>query len=78
MDGGFKRILSLVDYADTSLHAVEEAAFIASKFDSELHLLHVSSNSNSSYLISPGAFFLNTVENKEERLLFIILINWKK
>jgi len=41
----FKRILSLVDFSRTSLHALEEAALIASKFNSELHLLYVASNS---------------------------------
>ena len=41
----FNRILSLIDFSKTSLHALEEAALIASKFNSELHLLYVASNS---------------------------------
>ena len=49
MQEEFNRILSLVDFSKTSLHASEEAALIASKFNSDLHLLHVSSNINSLY-----------------------------
>ena len=45
MQEEFNRILSLVDFSKTSLHATEEAALIASKFNSELHLLHIASNS---------------------------------
>jgi nucleotide-binding universal stress UspA family protein len=66
MEGDFRRILALVDYCDTSVHAAEEAALIASKFYSELHLLHVSSNSNSSHLIVPDPFFPIITENGEE------------
>lgn len=46
MQEEFNRILSLVDFSKTSLHASEEAALIASKFNSELHLLHVVSGSD--------------------------------
>src|SRR6187401_1856607 len=60
----FTRILALVDFSDTSVHAAEEAALIASKFDSELHLLHIS-NSNSSYLIAQ--VFLFDVAGDEEK-----------
>lgn len=53
-DEDFKNILTLIDFSRASLHAAEEAAVIASKFNSHLHLLHVSSNSKSANTASPG------------------------
>ena len=44
MQEEFNRILSLVDFSRGSLQALEEAAMIASKFNSELHLLQVVTN----------------------------------
>lgn len=44
MQEEFNRILSLVDFSRGSLPALEEAAMIASKFNSELHLLQVVKN----------------------------------
>jgi nucleotide-binding universal stress UspA family protein len=41
MEGKFKVILTLIDFTQASLHAAEEAALIAVKFDSELHLIHI-------------------------------------
>ena len=64
MQGGFNRILALVDFSKASFHAAEEAALIASKFESELHLLHIS-NSNSSHLIAQ--VFLFDVAGDEEK-----------
>jgi len=46
MQEEFSRILSLVDFSKTSFYASEEAALIASKFNSELHLLYVAPNSD--------------------------------
>lgn len=63
MQEEFNRILALVDFSETSLHAMEEAALIASKFHSELHLLHVSANSNASYLVAPEAYFFHVAED---------------
>jgi nucleotide-binding universal stress UspA family protein len=57
MPEDFKRILTLIDFSETSLHAAEEAALIASKFNSQLHLLHVT-NSTTSYLLVPEFYFL--------------------
>lgn len=75
MPEDFKNILTLVDFSRASLHAVEEAALIASKFNSRLHLLYVSPNSNTSYVFAPEIYFLkltgnndNGVEGAAERL----------
>lgn len=62
----FSKILVLVDYSKASLHAAEEAALIASKFDSELQLLHVSVPTTSSALITPGIPFFDAPEKGEE------------
>ena len=55
MEEGFKRILVLIDFSGASFQAAEEAAMIATKFNGELHLLHVSSNSGLSWLLAPEA-----------------------
>lgn len=52
MQEEFNRILSLVDFSKTSLHASGEAALIASKFNSELHLLHIAANAETRQLKS--------------------------
>lgn len=64
MPEDFKNILALVDFSAASLHAAEEAALIASKFNSRLHLLYVSPNSNASYLFIPEIDFLKLTRNK--------------
>lgn len=61
----FKNILTLVDFSRASMHATEEAALIASKFNSQLHLLYVSPNSNSSYLLAPEMYSLTIAGNKK-------------
>lgn len=61
MPEDFKNILTLVDFSRASMHAAGEAALIASKFNSRLHLLCVSPNSNSSYLPDPER--LNEIKN---------------
>jgi len=67
MEGNFQKILALVDYSEASLHAAEEAALIASKFISELHLLHISSNQQSdSLVISRMPFFENPDKEEDE------------
>src|SRR6185503_3418656 len=75
MPEDFKKILSLVDFSNASLHAAEEAALIASKFNSQLHLLHVNTNANTSYLLVPEVYFLkiagnnkNSIDSSAERL----------
>ena len=62
----FKRILALIDFSPVSMHTAEEAALIASKFNSELHLLHVSPNSAPAYLSLPGTYFFRNPEADEE------------
>ena len=64
MPDDFKNILTLVDFSGASVHAAEEAALIASKFNSRLHLLHVSPNSNSS-LFAREIYFLKIAGNKK-------------
>ena len=64
MPEDFKNILTLVDFSGASLHAAEEAALIASKFNSRLHLLYVSPYSNASYLFAPEIYFLKITGNK--------------
>ncbi len=66
MEGNFSKILALVDHSAISLHAAEEAAMIASKFGSELHLLHVSAKFDRSYLLAPEAYFIDAEENNEQ------------
>lgn len=62
----FKKILVLVDFSAASLHAVEEAAILAAKFNSELHLLHVSLSPALSYLLMPEVFMLHMAEDEPE------------
>ncbi len=66
MKEDFKRILVLTDFSAASIHAVEEAAMIATKFNSVLHLLHVSSNSILSWLVTPEAYFIHLAGNNKE------------
>lgn len=64
MQEGFKRILTLIDFSEASLHAVDEAALIASKFNSKLHLLHVT-NSTPSYLLTPEIYVLKIADDSD-------------
>lgn len=66
MEGNFSKILALVDFSENSKHAAEEAAMIASKFGSELHLLHVSSHSRRSYLFATNTYLFDSGEHEEE------------
>ena len=66
MESSFRKILTLIDHSDTSLHAAEEAALIASKFDAELQLLHISPDESSKGLITPGFPFFDVLEKEEE------------
>ena len=68
MKEDFKRILVLTDFSRASLHAAEEAAMIATKFHSELHLLHVSSNSRLPWVLAPEAYFFHLAENNKEEI----------
>ncbi len=65
MPEDFKNILTLVDFSGASVHAAEEAALIASKFNSRLHLLCVTPTSNSSSLFPPEIYFLKIAGNKK-------------
>ena len=66
MESNFRKILTLIDHTDTSLHAAEEAALIASKFDAELQLLHISPYESSKSLITSGLLFFNVSVIEEE------------
>lgn len=66
MEGNFRRILTLIDYTAASLYAAREAALIASKFDSDLSLLHVSPDERSGSLITPGVPFFDAPEKEED------------
>jgi nucleotide-binding universal stress UspA family protein len=63
MPEDFKKILTLIDFSNASLHAAEESALIASKFNSQLHLLHVNTNATASYLFAPEIYFLKLAGN---------------
>jgi len=67
MPEDFKKILALIDFSEASLHAAEEAALIASKFNSLLHLLHVT-NSATSYLLAPEAYFLKIAGHDKNKI----------
>lgn len=45
----FKKILTLIDFSHASLHAADEAALIASKFNSQLYLLYVDTTEQSHF-----------------------------
>jgi nucleotide-binding universal stress UspA family protein len=62
MQEDFRKILTLVDFSRASFHAAEEAAMIASKFNSELHILHVSSNSRLPWILAPEVKFFHLAE----------------
>ena len=59
-------ILALIDYTPASLHAAEEAALIAGKFDAELHLMHISSHERSNGLLMEGMPFFEAPEKEEK------------
>lgn len=56
-----------MDFSGASRHAAEEAAMIASKFNSKLHLLHVSSNSGLSWVLAPGSYFFNVAKSSKQQ-----------
>lgn len=62
----FKKILVLVDFSPASLHAVEEGAILAAKFNSVLHLLHVSLSPTLPYLLMPEVFMLHMAKDEPE------------
>ena len=66
MPEDFKRILTLIDFSAASLHAADEAALIASKFNSQLHLLHVSPYSTPSYVLLPEVYMLKMAGNAKK------------
>src|SRR6187399_3674843 len=66
MESNFRKILTLIDHTEASLHAAEEAALIASRFDAELQLLHISPYASSKSLIKSGLLFFNIPLIKEE------------
>jgi nucleotide-binding universal stress UspA family protein len=67
MESNFRKILTLIDHTEASLHAAEEAALIASKFDAELQLLHISPYKSSKSLITSGLLFFNVPVIEEEK-----------
>jgi nucleotide-binding universal stress UspA family protein len=62
----FTKILLLTDFSAASFHAAEEAAMIAAKFNSELHILHVSSTSRLSRLLAPETNFFHVAKTEEK------------
>jgi nucleotide-binding universal stress UspA family protein len=67
MESNFRKILTLIDHTETSLHAADEAALIASKFDAELQLLHISPYVSSKSLITSGLLFFNVPVTEEDK-----------
>lgn len=70
MAEGFNKIMALVDFSPASLHAAEEASMIASKFNGELHLLHVTQHSDAAYLTAPEAYFFEVAKDDKETEAF--------
>jgi nucleotide-binding universal stress UspA family protein len=66
MSEGFNRILVLVDLAPASLHTAEEAAGLAAKFGSELHLLNVSIGYSIATRLFPGTDYFTTTGNEKK------------
>jgi nucleotide-binding universal stress UspA family protein len=66
MESNFRKILALIDHTEASLHAAEEAALIASRFDAELQLLHISPYESSKNFITSGLLFFNVPVIEEE------------
>lgn len=59
MKKGFEKILVLVDFSPTSVHAAEEAGELAVKFESELYLLHITSPVSLFQSLLPNANYFN-------------------
>lgn len=66
MDRNFRKILALIDYSPASIHAAEEAALIASRFDSELQLMHICSPQSSNSSIASSVAFFEAEESAED------------
>ncbi len=66
MESNFRKILTLIDHTEASLHAADEAALISSRFDAELQLLHISPYESSKSLITSGLRFFNVPVIEEE------------
>ncbi|HJS55962.1 MAG TPA: universal stress protein [Chitinophagaceae bacterium] len=66
MESNFRKILALLDYTEASLHAAREAALIASKFEAELQLLHISPDRSSKRLVTAGIPFFEVPEKGED------------
>ena len=56
----------MIDFSPASVHAAEEAAMIAAKFNSELHLLHVTPHSEAPYLMAPEAYMSDVAKDDKE------------
>jgi nucleotide-binding universal stress UspA family protein len=67
MQEDFKRILVLADFSQASFQAAEEAAMIATKFNSELHILHISPTSKLSWLLRAGDYLSQLAQNHKEK-----------
>jgi nucleotide-binding universal stress UspA family protein len=65
MHEDFGKIMALVDFTELSLHAAEEAAIIAAKFNGELHLVHFPQNSSMPYLADPKVYVLNAATTEQ-------------
>lgn len=55
-----------MDFSSGSLHAAEEAAMLATKFNSELHLLHVTLHPTLSYLLAPEVYMVHLAGDEKE------------
>jgi len=66
MSEGFNRILVLVDLSPASIHTAEEAAGLATKFRSELHLLSISPGYSITSRLFPETDYFTTTGNENE------------
>jgi nucleotide-binding universal stress UspA family protein len=63
---GFNNILVIIDFSSASVHGAEEAAAIAAKFSSTLHLLHISSKSSLLDSLFPKINFFHLANDNKE------------
>jgi nucleotide-binding universal stress UspA family protein len=66
MSEGFNRVLAIVDFTPATIHAAEEAAKLAAKFNSSLHLLFVTTRYSVTEILSTKNNTINTCSEDDQ------------